>query len=431
MGVISVREYAKLTTSVCDNSLDQHQISASAFDWLCELHGRLSSAGANLLRVDNRNWLCLNSLVGVVQTPCGTTLEILPKTYSDKAGLGASRSLLRKMVLALLDLPAKEANEAAVARFDMPLTEWVMKRFVERLQELVNQGLRFDYVRFEDELPFLRGQLNTTALMRQPITRAHLFHVRHDVLVPNRPENRLLRLALDCVRKSTRQQETWRIANELAHRMGDIPASVNEASDWYAWSNSRLMTHYQSIHPWCELVLSKSMPLALMGQTQGMSLLFPMEKLFENYVARCLRRQLSSDYTLVIQPRRHYLATHNYRNMFRLEPDLLIEHRESDSVWALDTKWKRLFGDAEQGKNYGILQSDMYQMLAYGNTYLKGKGSLYLVYPSWDGFQLALPHFDLPSDIRLEVVPFNMDEDRMVAVESLDEFFGNFNVEDF
>lgn len=416
MTVVSVREYARLTTSICANSLDRHQVSPSAFDWLCELQGRLSPGGAKLLEVDGRQWLHLNSLVGVIQTPCGTTLEILPKTYSDKADVNASRQLLRKMVLALLDLPAKEANEAALARFAMPLTEWVMARFIEQLQQLVSQGLRSDYVRFEEELPFLRGQLNTTAQMRQPLTHAHLFHIRHDVLVPNRPENRLLRLALERVRKSTTEPETWRIANELTHRMMEIPPSNNEVQNWYAWSDSRLMAHYQPIRPWCELVLGQSMPLALMGDTQGLSLLFPMEKLFESYVARWLRKQLPSGYHLQAQPRRHYLSLHDNKNMFRLEPDLLI-HRQSDqTAWVLDTKWKRLNSE-EKARNYGISQADMYQMLAYGNTYLQGKGSLYLIYPSWEKFQFALPPFHLPGQIQLEVIPFDIENEKFCIGE--------------
>ena len=41
------------------------------------------------------------------------------------------------------------------------------------------------------------------------------------------------------------------------------------------------MAHYQAIKPWCELILNQQMPIAVSGEWRGMSLLFPMEKLFE------------------------------------------------------------------------------------------------------------------------------------------------------
>ena len=417
--MITVREFARLTTGRCTTSLDVAQVPASAFAWLCELQSRIAPGGASLLELEGQTWLRLNSLVGVIETPCGTTLEILPKTYSDAAGIDASRALLRKMVAALLDLPGKEAEAAALERFDVPLTEWVMAQFVKRLYQLVQQGIRSDYVRVEDELPFLRGQLNMTAQMRQPPTRAHLFHIRHDVFSPDQAANRLLRLALERVRKVTAHSETWRLANELTHRLAEIPSSNDPSQDWRGWGAGRLMARYQPIRPWCALVLGEGMPLALSGTTHGLSLLFPMEKLFENYVARWLRMQIAPECTLLTQARSEWLAEHDGKAIFQLRPDVLVHRTRTQTTWVLDTKWKRLnTGDRE--KNYGIAQSDMYQMLAYGHTYLKGEGSLMVVYPAWSGFTKALPHFRLPGQLRLDAVPFDLETGTLMTEQPLD-----------
>lgn len=412
--VITVREYARLTTSSCVPSLDAHQVSDSAFTWLCDLQARLNKGGAQLLEIEGRSWLRLNSLVGVVQTPCGTTLEVLPKTFADTDDVQASRALLRKMVAALLDMPGKEAGVAALERFHVPLTEWVMAQFVQTLQKLMQQGVRSDYVRVAEELPFLRGQLNTTAQMRQPVSRAHMFHVRHDVFSPNQPANRLLRLALERVRKATAQAETWRLANELSHRLAEIPASTSPQQDWRAWGTGRLMARYQAIKPWCELVLGEHMPLALKGETVGLSLLFPMEKLFESYVTRSLQRQMAHGFALKAQARQFSLAIHQEKPMFQLEPDLLVRDGAGRNVAVLDCKWKRI-EQAHSGKEkYGISQNDMYQMLAYGCTYLRGQGVMYLVYPRWQGFGTALPVFKLPGSLQLHVVPFDLGKDRLM-----------------
>lgn len=409
---VSVREYARLTASSCINTLDTHQISVTAFDWLCTLQSRLRPGGASLLEVEGRQWLRLGSLVGVIQTPCGTTLEILPKTHDHEDDIACSRAMLRKMVMALLDLSAKEAGEAALEHFDVPLTEWVMRQFLLALQRLVQRGLRHDYVRVEEELPYLRGQLHTTAQMRQPPGRAHHFHVCHDVFVPDRAENRLLKLALERVRGTTSQADNWRLAQELSARLHEVPASRQPQQDWRAWSHTRLMSYYQPIHPWCQLVLGQGMPVALAGDQQGLSLLFPMEKLFEAYVARWLRKRLPQHLCLTAQAASEYLCWHDGRRMFQLRPDLLLRDRNGITVMVLDTKWKRLEADNRSG-NYGLVQGDFYQMLAYGQTYLKGQGKLVLIYPAWDGFDAPLPVFKMGKGLQVEVLRFDIENDML------------------
>lgn len=409
---VSVREYARLTTGTCASTLDNHQISASAFDWLCTLQSRLRPGGASLLEVEGRQWLRLNSLVGVIQTPCGTTLEILPKIYGDEDSVTSSRSMLRKMVMALLDLPAKEAGVAALERFDIPLTEWVMRQYLLTLQRLVQQGLRKDYVRIEEELPYLRGQLHTVAQMRQPPGRAHHFHVRHDVFVPDRAENRLLKLALERVRHATGQADNWRLAQELSARLIDVPASRQVQQDWRAWTHTQLMAHYAPVRPWCQLVLGQGMPVALAGDHQGLSLLFPMEKLFEAYVALWLRKHLPQHLRLTPQAASEYLCWHDGQRMFQLRPDLLVHSRDGVAVMVLDTKWKRLEA-SNRSDNYGLAQGDFYQMLAYGQTYLKGQGKLALIYPTWKGFNTPLPVFEMGRGLQVEVLQFDLKRDSL------------------
>ena len=155
--VVCVREYARLTTAPVVSSLDCAQVTTSAFDHLCKLSESFSRSGARLVQVEGRQSLSLDSYVGVIQTPCGTTLEIVPKHHEVGDSLPICRSLLRKMIQATLDLPTREVGIAALEHFDAPLSEWVMRRYLAELDQLVKRGLRFDYHRVAEELPFLRG----------------------------------------------------------------------------------------------------------------------------------------------------------------------------------------------------------------------------------------------------------------------------------
>ena len=360
---VQVREHAWLCTEAVVPSLDCAQISPSAFDYLCQLSERFSRSGARLTQVEGRQRLKLDNYVGVLQTPCGTVIEIVPKNHAEGGSLSEARALLRKLLLALLDVPARDVGPAALQLFDAPLSEWVMQQFLQAMDVLLGRGLRMDYVRVEDELPFLRGQLNLNAQLRQPPGKGHYFHVRHDVYGPDRPENRLLKLALERVRQATHSPENWRLAQELSVRLHEVPASRQVAQDFRAWGTDRLLAHYRAVKPWCELILHQYMPLAIFGEHQGLSLLFPMEKLFERYVARWLRGALAPGVEMRTPARSQSLCTHDEASIFQLEPDIFIT--QGAQRWVLDTKWK-LLDEADRRGKYGLSQSDFYQLYAYG-----------------------------------------------------------------
>jgi 5-methylcytosine-specific restriction enzyme subunit McrC len=104
--LVTVREYARLTSgTLTEPSLDRQQVSQSAFDWLCRLSSTLKKSGASLVELEDRRWLRLDNYVGVIETPCGTRIEILPKHLEEGESLDAARSLLVKMLSTTLDLP--------------------------------------------------------------------------------------------------------------------------------------------------------------------------------------------------------------------------------------------------------------------------------------------------------------------------------------
>ena len=178
------------------------------------------------------------------------------------------------------------------------------------------------------------------------------------------------------------------------------------------------MAHYQAIKPWCELILNQQMPIAVSGEWRGMSLLFPMEKLFECYVEGWLRKQLLPAARLTSQASREYLCAHDKDRMFCLKPDLLID--DSKQRWILDTKWKRVDARTPE-KNYDLSQSDFYQLFAYGHKYRdEGVPRLVLIYPYWSGLQKSLPVFDYGGGMNLWVLPFDLEADCLVDADTVE-----------
>jgi 5-methylcytosine-specific restriction enzyme subunit McrC len=106
-----------------------------------------------------------------------------------------------------------------------------------------------------------------------------------------------------------------------------------------------------------------------------------MEKVFESYVAVNMKKVFKrANLEVSAQDKGHYLFnTFNgeaYKK-FALIPDLVVTRKDGSKV-ILDTKWKRLIND--KNANFGISQSDMYQMYAYGKKY--NTSEIYLLYPA-------------------------------------------------
>ncbi|MEE2000030.1 McrC family protein [Alkalimonas sp. MEB108] len=413
MQPVVVREYARLTTApLAQNTLDAAHIAPSAFNWLVKLGQQFKANGLQLLQLDDQQWLRLDNYVGVLESPCGQVIEILPKHRVESECKQSARKLLRKLILNAMQLKQRETEQTDIERFDAPLPEWLMAQFLTELDALVKRGMRFDYQRVEEPQRFLRGQLDVVKQLRQPAGRAHIFHIRHDIFTANRPENRLLKAALVKVCKTTQDNDNWRLAHELQSLLHELPASNDVQSDFKAWQTDRLMAHYQGIKPWCEFVLSQHVPLAVQGQWQGISMLFPMERLFESYVAAKLdvaaQRMPGMQGQVNTQLSSKFLCTHQGKSFFQLKPDLQL--KLGDERWILDTKWKLLDASDRENK-YGLSQQDFYQLFAYGQYYLGGAGTLVLIYPAWQRFTASseLGEFYFNDQLRLLVLPFDLE----------------------
>lgn len=409
MRSVVVREYARLTTApVAQPTLDQAQIPESAFEWLCKESARLRQSGASLVQLDDRRWLRLDNYVGVIETPCGTRVEILPKCVDGADEVESARRVLRKMLARCLNLPTRETGPTSIQTFTAPLTEWVMGQFLAELEHLIKRGVRFDYRSVREQQHYLRGRLDVTRQLRQPPGRQHLFQIEHDLFDADRPENRLLRTALDRVCRITRDPGNWRLSHELATYLAPVPPTQDLAGDFRRWRDDRLMAHYRPVRPWCSLILNEQTPLSILGEWHGASLLFPMEKVFERYVEACLRRSLPPDAVLTPSASSQYLCSHKGESWFLLKPDFLVQRGRQR--WVLDTKWKRL--DESRGGSldkYGLSQADFYQLFAYGQRYLEGRGTMFLLYPKTSSFHVPLDEFVFMDGLSLRVIPFDLE----------------------
>ena len=333
--------------------------------------------------------ITVTNFAGVIAIPGGYQIEVLPKmdfpaeSDSDAAAdsetsCRETRRILLRMLQSLGDFPGHFLREAGLGTDRMPLFEIFIGMYLGAVRDLVKHGLKSAYAEREGNLSFLRGKIIFGEHLRRNAAHGERFYVRYEEYISDRAENRLLRAALERLRAVAGSLENQREASRLLGAFEMIPASRNFAKDFSEAKterHDRSSGEYRDLMRWTEVFLGQRSFAPFSGGDRALAFLFPVERLFEAFIARELRKELQdSGWDFSVQDRSFYLFDSPSR--FALRPDMVITRNDGTRV-ILDTKWKSLVNDP--GRNYGISQSDMYQMYVYAKKY--DTPEVWLVYP--------------------------------------------------
>ena len=311
--------------------------------------------------------------VGIITMNDGTTIEILPKL--DKADEAETIRVFRDMLCTVRDLPYKSFKESNVMSDRMTLFEVYIRMFLDEVGKLVKRGLKSGYVNREENEAFLKGRLDFNRHIKTNLAHKERFFVGYDEFEANRPENRLIKSTLKYVKQKTHDTKNLRDSRRYLMIFADIDESENYEKDFANFTANRNMMEYDTILKWCRIFLMNKSFTAFRGNDVAFALLFPMEQLFESFVADRIKHHMDAQkYHVTAQDRRYHLFDSPQK--FSLRPDIVVSNYETKANVVLDTKWKML---SPQYHNYGISQGDMYQMYVYHKKYKPKK--VILLYP--------------------------------------------------
>lgn len=421
-GAVTVFEYQHLVAE--PGFQEVVGIPAKVFAWLESECLRASGIGEAAwakpgLRHGRRTIQMTNS-VGVIRCPGGFQIEVLPKV-GKVAGDGgfSARTLLLDMLFCLGEFRHIRKDRAQLQARRMPLFEVFVSQFLESVRAVVQRGLASGYNPLEENLASLRGKLLFSENLKRNHVHPDRFFAAFDEFTQNRPENRLIHRALASVANQTHSPANQRLALELRFAFAEVPGSADIERDFSGLARQRGMDHYEEPLAWARLLLSGHSPITGIGSTGAPSLLFPMEALFEAFVAKHLRRQLKEGHQLQTQRSSRYLVNHDGRRMFRMRPDLVVT-KSTSNVLLADTKWKLIDEEAASRAKYLLSQSDFYQMYAYGHSYLGATGDVVLIYPATGQFKAPLAPFSFPDrpTLTLWVLPFSLETKRVLLPQT-------------
>ena len=296
---------------------------------------------------------------------------------------------------------------------NFPILEVFITSYLTELSKLLGTDLRGDYILIEDNVQYLKGKILLKDHIKYNSINKTRFFCQFDEFNTNISPNKLIKATL--LRLFTISSSSFnkkKIIKSLQFfEMIDIPSDL-DSDIRYCIEREKFLNNYGNLIKWSEIFLKNKSFTNFHGNSINQAILFPMEKLFESYIAYLIKKQCKG-ITLESQDKRYCLVNQkadrndiNYtQKRFPLKPDLVINNNEV----ILDTKWKIIDSFT---KKFDIKEADIYQMHAYGRRYqeeriAKTAPRLALIYPLNKDFKNSLNQFRFGNDLLLDVIPFD------------------------
>lgn len=333
--------------------------------------------------------ITIKNYVGLIQMNNGYQVHVLPKISFDSgedAGNKETKRIFMKMLKSMKDFPSKVFNYGNLKVDRMNLYEIFINMYLQEVRQLVKRGIKFAYVVQEDNLKFYKGKLLTCQHIKTNIAHKERFYVAYDEFHPNRSENKLVKATLLKLQKLTTSAENSKEIRQLLTAFEMVEPSTNHMKDFSQVKIDRNTKDYEMLLQWSKVFLMNKSFTTFSGKNTSRALLFPMESVYESYVAQQMKNVLiPAGWDVSSQDKGYYLFMEP-RRQFALRPDIVC--KRGDRTVIMDTKWKSLINS--ERANYGISHSDMYQMYAYSKKYETSE--IWLLYPLNDEMR---DHYDI------------------------------------
>ena len=374
----------------------------------------LEEAVGNLFKRRNGKLIASN-YVGIITTRSNLIVEILPKIDlgGDSEPDDEKTKVLFLEMLRCWRRIAKTLSESDIrAMRKFPMLEIFVHQFLVHLNVLARNGLAKRYIPMEENLPYVRGRLLFRENIRENLVNLARFYVAHNELSVNRPANRLIQSVLTRLTHEVQLNESRQLLRQLTTVFENVPQSTNLRADWQTHHVDRSMRHYQPVMQWAGLFLFNQGLTTYSGRYSNLSLLFPMEQVFEDFVTDSFRR-FQNKYIVTAQHPQEKLTTINGVHAFTMKPDIFLTDRKHKFI--LDAKWKEITTKSDDHK-HGIDQADMYQLYAYGKCY--HCDVVALIYPKTRFFRTEL-HYKFFDGLKLICLPFDVSKPEASVDQSI------------
>jgi len=314
--------------------------------------------------------------VGVIRID-GFSIQIFPKLFRDR--YEEHKSIIARNLAIMLSysiVPFSPVGMAGLDEEDLDLLEIFIHLYAVNLVSLLSHTQSREYLTKREPLRYVQERILTREYWN-PAT-LHIIPCQFHKFSQDTLINRTLKYCSTLMLRQTRNYKTASLIKQILMILEPVdytPVTLHEVRHIQI---TRLNRRYAPFITFCEFYLSHTTIALQASSTEIFSLVVPMEKIFESFIAGVIASHpqiLPKGITCKTQLYAGYLAEDQRENgLFRLKPDIVLFQKKPVAI--IDTKYKQLSEDRTYD---GVSQGDVYQMYAYGAK--TGAEKIILLYP--------------------------------------------------
>jgi 5-methylcytosine-specific restriction enzyme subunit McrC len=267
-----------------------------------------------------------------------------------------------------------DLNVQTVERFP----DMIIYLMVSQIFRTISNQPYHQYTLVEESLQYPRGRINFTRYVSSGLSRGrgHILECDYEPFVFDNTLNRLIKF---CLRKLS-SQTSLRLNLQLIHQclntldeVEDVPCSLRTVQSIQV---NQMLTGYGEVLSLCKYILENQMYDNESYDLNQWCLLFPMEYIFEDFVAGYLGDKFSPGWEVSYQKSDAYLS--DDPKVFNMQHDIFLSKGNRKII--IDTKYKIRPETYTTDPKKGIDQGDLYQVVSY--AFKRGCNEVFLVYPN-------------------------------------------------
>jgi 5-methylcytosine-specific restriction enzyme subunit McrC len=363
------------------------QLTLNEYDSLMKYLKNNIEINEKFIEIKHKKFRFIN-YVGILNVG-NLIIEVLPKISlsNDK---NHDKKILLQMLSKCTDLELNldEAISSKIQNYN--LLELLASKYINSLLKEMNRGIYFEYRNQEENLNVMKGKL----LFKEHVKNNYANKVKafcgYSEYSSDNILNQILKLA--CVRILNKVYNI-KVTNKTKKALFDLGnvSIINVSKEML--DRVKLSRHNKRFSKCLELarfILLNISNENSLGSSNGFSMLFEMNTLYEQYIGKAIKVLWSGEgRTVSLHDQSKYLSVDTETNIkkFNLKPDIVLNDNNAHKL-VIDTKWKAI--EYESKLSYNI--NDIYQMYAYITNYKEATRVILLYpflteckkYPSWE-----------------------------------------------
>jgi len=335
--------------------LEREGLKGPEFDKIIERISRLEKENVRTLLQAFYQQLKARNYVGVTSIE-NKVIQVIPKFSEERDDKKIVQNLLF-MLSYTQRLKIRENDITPLCRRkNCNLYEILIYIYANNLKKLLMKNIYKRYNVREENLSFVKGKILFKENLRYNLVNRSKIYCMYHEFTENNLINQIFKYSANILLSLTHNPENFKILKNIESLLNSVTLRKIELVEFDNIVLNRLNMNLKPLVDMSELIISNSTVELYRGSVKTYSLMFEMEKLFEDFIAEYLSRYRRSIFEvipeIIIQTSKKYLVDEP-KKLFALKPDIILRF-EGSNDWIIDTKYKIL--DPEDRYN-GVSQS--------------------------------------------------------------------------